>query len=152
MITVTISDTLREQGVQAAANAANAANPDQWVSAEQYLQQVVDSAAISYANQYRVGVISSGAFVLRFTPSEYAGIEAASITDPIIAGFLARVSESAEVVLYADEVVQGLGYLVSQELLTAERAAEILSYEVPISPPEPVEPEPEPEPEPTPEP
>jgi hypothetical protein len=70
MITVTISDTLREQGCQAAANFFNAANPDQWVSAEGYLQQVVDSAALSYANQYKVGVISSGAFVLRLTPSE----------------------------------------------------------------------------------
>ena len=147
MITVTISDTLREQGCQAAANAFNAANPDQWVSAEEYLQSVIDSAALSYANQYKVGVISSGAFVLRFTPSEYAGIETASITDPIIAGFLARVQESNEVVLYADEVTQGLGYLVAQGLLTAERAAEILAYTVPVNPPEPVEPEPEPAPE-----
>jgi len=137
MITVTISDTLREQGVQAAANAFNAANPDQWVSAEGYLQQVVDSAALSYANQFKVGVISSGAFVLRFTPAEYGGIETAAQTDPIIAGFLARVTESNEVVLYAEEVTMGLDYLVAQGLLTAERAAEILAYTVPVNPPEP---------------
>jgi len=146
MITVIINDTLREQGIQAAANAYNAANPSQWISAEQYMQMVVEGAALSYASQYRVGVISSGAFVLRFTPSEYAGIETASATDPIVAGFLARVQESNEVVLYADEVVQGLAYLVAQSLLTQQRSEEILAYDVPVNPAEPV-PEPEPEPE-----
>jgi hypothetical protein len=145
MITVTISDTLREQGVQAAANAYNAANPDQWVSAEQYMQMVVDSAALSYGTQYKVGIISSGDYVLRFTAAENAAIVAAAETDPLIAGLLARVRESAEVVLYAPEVVQGVGYLVMLELLTAERAAEILSYAVAVAP---AKPEPEPQPEP----
>ena len=152
MITITVNDALKEQGIQAAANAYNAANPDQWVSAEQYMDMVVNGAATSYANQFKVGIVSSGEYVLRFTPAENDAITAAATTDPIIDGLLKRVRESAEVVLYSDEVVQGVGYLVTQDLLTQARAAEILAYTVAVDPPEPVEPEPEPTPEPEPEP
>lgn len=151
MITITITDTLQQQGAQAATNLFNQANPDQYLTAEQYCQMVMSGACASYADQFKVGIISSGAFVLRFLPAEYAAIEAAGATDPIVAGFMARVIESTEVVLYAPEVVDGLGYLVAQELLTQERADAILAYSVPINPAPPAPP-PEPEPEPTPEP
>jgi len=146
MITIVVDDALREQGIQAAANAYNKANPDQWVSAEQYMQTVVNSAALSYGTQYKVGIISSGEYVLRFTPAENDAITVAATTDPLIDGLLTRVKESAEVVLYSDEVQQGVGYLVMQGLIAAERAAQILAYDVAVDPAEPVEPEPEPEP------
>ena len=150
MITITVNDALKEQGIQAAANAYNAANPDQWVSAEQYMNMVVNSAAVSYANQFKVGIVSSGEYVLRFTAAENDAITAAAATDPLIDGLLKRVKESAEVVFYSDEVVQGVGYLVMQGLIAEARAAEILAYNVAVDPAEPV-PEPVPEPEPTPE-
>jgi len=146
MITITVSDALKEQGIQAAANAYNAANADQWVSAEQYMNMVVNSAAVSYANQFKVGIVSSGEYVLRFTPAENDAVTAAALTDPLIDGLLKRVRESAEVVLYSEEVQQGVGYLVMQGLITQERAAEILAYDVAVDPAEPV-PEPEPIPE-----
>jgi hypothetical protein len=152
MIIITVNDTLKEQGIQAAANAYNKANPDQWISAADYMSMVVNSAAVSYANQFKVGIVSSGEYVLRFTAAENDAITAAAATDPIVDSLLNRVKESAEVVLYSDEVVQGVGYLVAQGLLTRDRGIEILAYTVAVDPPEPVEPAPEPTPEPEPEP
>ena len=135
MITVIIDNTLREAGIAAAATAYNAALPTPpegeapaTLTPEQYMQMIVDGAADSYVDQGKVGVISSGEYVLRFTPEENAALSAAAVTDPIIAGFFAGVRESAEVVLYSDEVTQGVGYLVAQALLTQTRADVILAY------------------------
>jgi hypothetical protein len=126
MITLTITDARLLAGVDAS-KAQHA--PDQ--SAEVYMQAWLDQLLDSWAVAYKIGIVSSGDYVLRFTAAENAAITAAAETDPLIAGLLARVRESAEVVLYAPEVVQGVGYLVAQSLLTAKRAAEILSWDVP---------------------
>jgi hypothetical protein len=135
MITVVIDNAVREAGIAAAAAAYNAALPappegetPATLTPEQYAQMVMDGAAESYVRQFKVGTISSGEYVLRFTAAENAAITAAAETDPLIAGLLARVRESAEVVLYAPEVVQGVGYLVAQSLLTQARADAILAY------------------------
>jgi hypothetical protein len=135
MITVVIDNAVREAGIAAAAAAYNAALPTPpegetpaTLTPEQYAQMVMDGAAESYVRQFKVGTISSGEYVLRFTAAENAAITAAAETDPLIAGLLARVRESAEVVLYAPEVVQGVGYLVAQALLTQARADVILAY------------------------
>ena len=138
MITLTITDARLLAGVDAS-KAQHA--PDQ--SAEVYMQAWLDQLLDSWATAYKIGIVSSGDFVLRFTPAENAALNAAAETDPIIAGFFARVRESAEVVLYSDEVTQGVGYLVAQSLLTAERAAEILTWVAPQA----VLPTPEPAPE-----
>jgi hypothetical protein len=121
-IIVTITGNPAEAAVAAAAAATGAA------SAQEYLQSRVDALCVEMRDQYKVGIISSGDYVLRFTAAENAAIVAAAETDAIVAGLLARVRESAEVVLYADEVVQGVGYLVAQGLLTSQRGAEILAY------------------------
>jgi hypothetical protein len=123
MITLTITDARLLAGVDAS-KAQHA--PDQ--SAEVYMQAWLDQLLDSWAAAYKIGVISSGEYVLRFTPEENAALSAAAEKDPIIAGFFARVRESAEVVLYADEVTQGLGYLVAQSLLKQDRAKAILAY------------------------
>jgi hypothetical protein len=135
MITVIVDNAVREAGIVAAASAYNAALPTPpegeapaTLTPEQYAQMVMDGAAESYVRQFKVGTISSGEYVLRFTAAENAAITAAAETDPLIAGLLARVRESAEVVLYAPEVVQGVGYLVAQALLTQARADAILAY------------------------
>jgi hypothetical protein len=141
-ITITITGNPAEAGVAAAAAATGAA------SAQAYLQARVEALCAEMVTQYRVGIISSGEYVLRFTPAENDAITVAATTDPLIDGLLKRVKESAEVVLYSDEVQQGVGYLVMQGLIAAERAAQILAYDVAVDPAEPVEPEPEPEPEP----
>jgi hypothetical protein len=135
MITITIDNALREAGIAAAAAAYNAALPTPpegetpaTLTPEQYAQMVMDGAADSYVTQFSVGVIFSADFVLRFTPEENAAITAAAATDELVAGFLTQVRATPTVRLYSDVVVQGLAYLVSQNLITQERADVILAY------------------------
>lgn len=66
-------------------------------------------------------VISVWAFVQRFTPAEFAAIEAS--TDPMVRQFLLML-QVATSITPADTVVQaGIQYLVTQGLLTAARVA-----------------------------
>lgn len=124
---VTITNALQLAGVTRMADDYRA-RTGETLTDEEYLQSQVEAVCLGYASAYKIGVISSGDYVLRFTAAENAAITAAAETDPLIAGLLARVRESAEVVLYADEVQQGIGYLVSEGLLTQARADVILAY------------------------
>jgi hypothetical protein len=126
-LNVSISDALQLAGVTATANEYRARTGEP-VTDEQYLQSQVEAVCLGYASAYRIGIVSSGDFVLRFTADEYRDITAAGLTDPVVAGFMARVRESQDVVLYSDEVTTGMQYLAAQSLLTAERASEIAAY------------------------
>jgi hypothetical protein len=142
-LNVSISDSLQLAGVTAMANEYRARTGEP-VTDEQYLQSQVEAVCLGYASAYRIGIVSSGDFVLRFTPQEFFDINTAAATDPHIAGFMNRIREVGSVTLYSPETVSGMQYLVERELVTQERAAEILSWVAP----QPVFPEPEPEPEP----
>jgi len=135
VITIIIDNALREAGIAAAAAAYNAALPTPpegeqpaTLTPEQYVQRIMDGAADSYVTQFSVGTIFSADFVLRFTPEENAAITAAAATDEMVAGFLTQVRATPTVRLYSDVVVQGLAYLVSQNLITQERADVIGAY------------------------
>lgn len=121
-IQITIAGNPAERAVAIAAEQTGAE------SAQAYLQARVEALCNDLVSAYAVGIISSGEYVLRFTVAETAAITTAAATDPLIAHSLDRVRESKEVVLYSDEVQQGVGYLVAQGLLTQARAAEILAY------------------------
>lgn len=139
MITVTITDKLQEAGANAAWIAAN--NPEQ-ADAQAYLQAVLESACISYASQFSVDRVTSGEFVLRFKPEEYAGIALAAETDVVVKGFLDATRINPTVRLADQQVVQGLAYLVQSGLITEERSAEIAFYPIPSKPEPEVVPEP----------
>lgn len=124
-ITVTISDQAHLAGIGAAAVAAGAA------SSQDYFQQVCESAAMSYRDQFAVDRITSSAFVFRFTQTEYVAIKSAAVTDQAIAGFLAELDAAPYVWLAAQQVKAGMDYLVAQGLLTQTRQNEILSYPIP---------------------
>jgi hypothetical protein len=135
MITVIVDNAVREAGIAAAAAAYNAALPTPpegeapaTLTPEQYAQMVMDGAADSYVTQFSVGTIFSADFVLRFTAEENAAITAAAATDELVAGFLTQVRATPTVRLYSDVVVQGLAYLVAQNLITQERADVIGAY------------------------
>jgi|GEM_PF-3821483 len=123
MINLTITDARLLAAVDA--NKGQHA-PDQ--TAEQYMQAWLDQIVDSWAVARRVGIVSTGEYVLRFTAAENAAISAAAQTDPTIADAMARVRSLGEVRLYSDEMTQGVGYLVAQGLLTQARADEILAY------------------------
>lgn len=135
-ITITISDHLQIAGANAAWIAAN--NAEQ-ADAQAYLQAVLESACISYASQFSVDRVTSGEFVLRFKPEEYAGVAQAAETDVVVKGFLDATRINPTVRLADQQVVQGLAYLVQSGLITEERSAEIAFYPIPSKPePEPV--------------
>lgn len=143
MITLTITDARLLAGVDAS-KAQNA--PDQ--SADEYMQAWIDQLLDSWAVAYKIGIVSSGDFVLRFTSTEFYDINTAALTDPHIAGFLTRIREIGSVALYSASVIGAMQYLVERELVTQERAAEILTWVAPTPAPEPA---PEPASEPAPE-
>lgn len=130
MLTTTLNSSLREAGVAAACAAHNASLPEdaQPLTAEQYLQARVEQLADSYVRQHRIGTVYSSEYVLRFTATEWAGINAAAASDENIAGYLQRVRELPEVRLWSDEMMLGHAYLVSQGLLTPERSEQIRAY------------------------
>lgn len=133
MITVTITDKLQEAGANAAWIATN--NPDQ-ADAQAYLQAVLESACLSYASQFSVDRVTSGDFVLRFTGAEFSAITAAAETDETIVSFLSATRANPTVRLADPLVTGGLDYLVSEGLLTRERADAIAFYPIPVKPEE----------------
>jgi len=65
-------------------------------------------------------------FLLRFTEAELTGIRAASVNDPVTWRFLTLATAAQEVNSDDPTTVGGMDYLVAQNLLTAQRKAEIL--------------------------
>ena len=65
-------------------------------------------------------------FLLRFTEAELAAIRTASVTDPITWRFLTLATAAQEVNSDDPTTIGGMDYLVAQNLLTAQRKAEIL--------------------------
>lgn len=64
-------------------------------------------------------------FLSRFTTAERIAIRAARATDPILDDFFDLLQMSDGIVPTHPTTQQGLGYLVQQGYLTAERAAEV---------------------------
>ena len=100
-------------------------------TAEALALELLEAQGKSYADLFRVGVITSAAFIARFTPAEYAGILAAAETDATVAGLLATLLAEPVVNFDDPRLEPGLQQLVEAELLEADRVAELLSYERP---------------------
>lgn len=66
-------------------------------------------------------------FLLRFTEAELTAIRAASVNDPVTWRFLTLATAAQEINSDDPTTVGGMDYLVSQNLLTAQRKAEILA-------------------------
>lgn len=65
-------------------------------------------------------------FLLRFTEAELTAIRAASVNDPVTWRFLTLATAAQEINSDDPNTIAGMDYLVSQNLLTPERKAEIL--------------------------
>lgn len=140
MLTIQITEKYQIEGVRAAASThAGLAPTTPPMDAQAWLQRQVEVMCDSLGDTYSVDAVPSGDFVLRFDADEFYAINSAAKSDPILAGFLARVRESVMVYLSSTEVTQGMQYLVALELLTPERAAEITAWGTPEPQPEPEE-------------
>jgi len=134
-LTVTLTDTRLIDGWVAAAN-FNGYAPEEL--ALEFLQQ----QGKSYADLNKIGIITSAAFIARFTTAEYGAILAAAEPDPDAAEDAAAISSQVQQLLNElfDEptvtlddlrLMPGLQLLVSVGLLDAARPAQILSYNRP---------------------
>lgn len=122
-ITVTISERLQLAGAGAAAVIAGS------MSTQAYLQQMLEGACLINRDQFAVDRITSSDFIYRFTPQEFAAINAS--TDPLLQGFVAEVKAAPYVWLGAQQVIDGVNYCVATGYLTQARADEILFYPMP---------------------
>lgn len=126
MTTVTLT-SLQTSGLQAELNAFNAAQPEGTapITLDQFVQALVSTRADSAVQAY--DGISVFDFVQRFTTAEYDAVKVRAATDPNCAALLdkLRTVEDGIVHLSNDSAVQGLAYLVSVNILTADRAAVI---------------------------
>ena len=120
-LTITLTDTRLIDGWVAAAN-ANGLSP------EAISQEFLTTQGRSYADLYRVGIVTGAAFVSRFTPAEYGDILTAAATNPEVQGLLDQLFDSPNVALDDPRLEPGLALLVSEGLLDAARPAEILAY------------------------
>ncbi|NIZ63540.1 hypothetical protein DL239_21540 [Sedimentitalea sp. CY04] len=77
-------------------------------------------------------VWTASEFMLLFTPAERIAIRNAQATDAIVFDFFDMVKVTQTIRADHSMVGQGLGYLQSQDLLTAPRVAAILNNEVPV--------------------
>ena len=132
-ITVTVSDPALLAAVTTKAN-------QQPKTPEQFLQDFLTGSCHVWRDEFALDRVTSSDFMFRFTAEEFAGINASA--DPVIQDFIAQVKAAPFVWLGAAAVIGGMDYVVAQGLLTAERAAAILSYPVPApyDPNAPVEP------------
>lgn len=126
MITVTITDPRRIAGATAAFR--RAVEPG---TVTDFVQAHLDRLADQWVDQTKVDQISVGEFVLRFTGAEFAAITAAADSDANVAAILATLRARDSVRLWSVDAVNGIAYLVASGLLTSERGAEVLRYEVP---------------------
>jgi len=106
----------------------NVVTPAVTKTSEQFLADFLNGSCAAWRDQLALDRITAAAFILRFTQAEYSGVVAAAETDPVVAGFVARLSSEPYVWLGSAEVQQGMAYAVGAGLLTQARADAILAY------------------------
>lgn len=75
----------------------------------------------------RQTVLTKLEFRSRFSLSEKVGIEQARDTDPIVRVLMTDLELAEDINLEDGRIVEGLGYMVQQDLITTSRMQEILS-------------------------
>ena len=129
-LTLTLTDPRVVDGWVEAAN-RNGTTPEA-IAGEFLTQQ-----GSSYADLFKIGVITSAAFFARFTPREYATILEASVQEEdeihtgTIASLLSQLTSQERVNLNDQRVIDGLNFLVQVDLLDESRVPEILHYDHP---------------------
>jgi hypothetical protein len=126
MLTINITDQRIIDGWTEAAN-RNGTTPEA-IAAEFLSQQ-----GTSCADLFKIGVITSAAFIARFTPQEYGGILAAAEVDEAVAGLLATLLAEPIVNFKDPRLAPGLEQLAAAGLIAPERVPELLAYQRPVA-------------------
>ena len=99
------------------------------LTVEQLASEILQSAGKSYANLYKIGVLTSAAFVARIKPEEFGLTLAAAQADAEVAALVQQLTEAEIVFLDDERLPPALEFLAANGLLTGpERVAEILAY------------------------
>jgi hypothetical protein len=122
-----ITATTTERAYRALVVAAGANG----LTVEALASEAIQQVGISYAEIFRVGVMTSAAFVRRFTVAEYAGILAAAEQNTVVALLVGELLEAPYVALDDERLCPGLEALAQAGLLDADRIAAILDYNPP---------------------
>jgi hypothetical protein len=123
-LTITLSDTRLIDGWVEAAN-RNGTTPE--LLALEFLKH----QGRIYADLNRIGLITSSAFIRRFTAQEYGAILAAAEQSPQVAALVDELTSSPTVALDDPRLEPGLQVLAAAELIAAERIPELLAYSRP---------------------
>ena len=118
---VTVTDPRAIDGWVEAANRAG-------ITPEAMALELLQEQGIRYADLFKIGVITSAAFVRRFSVSEYAGILAAAEESPDVAGWIGELTEAPLVVLTDARIGPRLLMLTEAGLLAEGRAEEIQAW------------------------
>lgn len=131
MLNVTINERRLIAAVAAAWASGKPADPEATYpeSPEVWLQETVERACRSYREQFGPDRLSVADFILR-AADRFPAIVAAADSDPIIAGFLARLRSESHVWLASDEVQMAVGYLTQAGYLTPAEAEALLAYDI----------------------
>jgi hypothetical protein len=95
-----------------------------------YAKQLLETLGLRAADDNRIGVITSAAFIARFSPAEYAGVIAAS-SNPAVAELVDQLTSTPNVALDDPRLAPGLSLLAAAGILQPGRVAELLSYDRP---------------------
>jgi len=93
--------------------------------AEWLTQQLATRALVAQQMASYAFPLSPLEFLRRFTTAERIGVRAAALVNPIIGDFMDLLDRAGVVQRGDADLMMGLQYLVSQGLLTPERAVEI---------------------------
>ena len=124
-LTITLTNARVVDGFIEAANRNS-------TTAEALAAEFLTQQGKAYADLYGVGVITSAAFITRFTPQEYAGILAAAEVSPEIKALLDTLL-AEPVVNFADpRLAPGVQQLADAQLIAPERVDVLLAYDRPV--------------------
>ena len=123
-ITITLTDLRSIDGWVEAANRAN-------MTPEAMALELLTHQGLRYADLFRIGVLTSAAFVQRFSAAEYGAIRAAATQSAEVASLIGELVNSPTVVLTDPRSPPGLAMLTAAGLLAEGRAAEIMAWERP---------------------
>jgi hypothetical protein len=123
-ITITLTDLRSIDGWVEAANRAN-------MTPEAMALELLTHQGLRYADLFRIGVLTSAAFVQRFSAAEYGAIRAAATQSAEVASLIGELLNSPTVVLTDPRIPPGLAMLTAAGLLAEGRAAEIMAWERP---------------------
>lgn len=125
-ITITLSDQRLIDGFVEAANRIG-------VTPEEAMLNYVKTQGRVFADTFKIGLITSGAFIRRFTSAEFGAILAAAENSSQINDLIVELTSSPQVALDDERLLPGLQLLVTNGLLQESRIPEILDYVHPES-------------------